>query len=234
MTLTLSRRFQFDAAHRNTHVAEADIRARMHGHTYEALISATGPLDEKMGWLLDFGDLKATGNAVINQLDHYCLNEIEGLKVTTLTGLADWIRRQVAESLLSAGIGCDVRIVGATAYAPIVTRGDGDDSISRITFGFAAAHYLPRLPQSHRCHRLHGHSFEVTVATPDDYRTLSALEHLYPHLDHRCLNDVPELENPTSEIFARWLWSKLAAARCRPHEVIVRETCTTACHYTGD
>jgi 6-pyruvoyltetrahydropterin/6-carboxytetrahydropterin synthase len=33
----------------------------------------------------------------------------------------------------------------------------------RKTFQFEAAHLLPRLPKSHKCRRLHGHSFQVEI-----------------------------------------------------------------------
>src|SRR3954466_13441641 len=88
-------------------------------------------------------------------------------------------------------------------------------------FKFEAAHKLPKVPAGHKCARLHGHSFKIEVAIAGpvneerggfiDYAHLyEAWEPLHAVLDHNYLNDVPGLENPTSEILARWIWDKLA------------------------
>ena len=80
----------------------------------------------------------------------------------------------------------------------------------RKTFQFEAAHRLPNVPPGHKCARLHGHSFrlEIRVRGPLD-PTLgwvmdfadikAAFQPIYEQLDHHYLNDVPGLENPTSE-----------------------------------
>src|SRR5689334_8862464 len=87
-------------------------------------------------------------------------------------------------------------------------------------FRFEAAHRLPRVPQGHKCSRLHGHSFKIELAVegpvnPDtgwfiDFSELwKAWQPLYDQLDHNYLNEVPGLENPTSENLARWIWDRL-------------------------
>src|SRR5678815_6081550 len=88
----------------------------------------------------------------------------------------------------------------------------------RKTFQFEAAHLLPRLPESHKCRRLHGHSFqaEIVVAGPCDptlgwvmdYADVSAsFKPLWEALDHSYLNEIPGLENPTSENIACLLYT---------------------------
>ncbi|WP_017624716.1 6-pyruvoyl trahydropterin synthase family protein [Nocardiopsis chromatogenes] len=83
------------------------------------------------------------------------------------------------------------------------------------TFTFAAAHYLSNLPPGHKCARLHGHTYTVTVElTADDliepgfvtdFGDLAPFyEYLKVHLDHRLLNDVLDQE-PTCELIARHL-----------------------------
>ena len=52
-------------------------------------------------------------------------------------------------------------------------------------------------------------------------------------LDHRYLNEVPGLENPTSENLARWVWNELEPRLPLLDHVIVHETCTSACRYDG-
>src|SRR6202451_3189758 len=84
-------------------------------------------------------------------------------------------------------------------------------------FKFEAAHRLPKVPPGHKCARLHGHSFkvELTVAGPVNPETgwfidfgdlLDLWKPLHDTPDHNYLNDVPGLENPTSEVLAKWIW----------------------------
>jgi 6-pyruvoyltetrahydropterin/6-carboxytetrahydropterin synthase len=112
------------------------------------------------------------------------------------------------------------------------------------SFGFEAAHWLPTFPQGHKCRRLHGHSFRVEIAVEGevpaergylvDYGDITkAFDPLHAELDHRCLNDVKGLENPTSEVLAAWLWQRLAPALPQLAEVVVQETCTARCEYRG-
>ena len=112
-------------------------------------------------------------------------------------------------------------------------------------FSFEAAHRLPNVPADHKCARLHGHSFlvRVTVDGPVgehtgwvmDFADLKvAFAPLHDRLDHRYLNDVAGLENPTSEVLARWIWRELRATLPALTEIEVRETCTTGCIYRGE
>ncbi len=114
----------------------------------------------------------------------------------------------------------------------------------RKTFQFEAAHLLPRLPETHKCRRLHGHSFQVEIAVagqcnPElgwliDYADISAaFKPLWEQLDHRYLNDIPGLDNPTSETLAAWIWQRLKPRLPQLVEVIVAETCTARCIYRG-
>jgi 6-pyruvoyltetrahydropterin/6-carboxytetrahydropterin synthase len=112
-------------------------------------------------------------------------------------------------------------------------------------FTFEAAHRLPYVPEGHKCARLHGHSYRVEVRVGGevgsesgwvvDFAEIStAFEPLHAVLDHHYLNDVPGLENPTSEILAKWIWDRLAPSLGGLREVIVRETCTSGCSYGGE
>lgn len=111
-------------------------------------------------------------------------------------------------------------------------------------FTFEAAHRLPRLPESHKCWRLHGHSFRVGVGVegpvdPElgwilDFGDIkSAFKPLEEALDHRYLNEVGGLENPTSENIAVWIWERLELVLQNLSYVRVHETCTTGCVYRG-
>lgn len=111
-------------------------------------------------------------------------------------------------------------------------------------YGFEAAHRLPNVPADHKCAQLHGHSFRVRIALDGevgettgwvmDFADVSAVVRpLIDQLDHRYLNDIPGLENPTSEVVAMWLWDRLIADLPGLASVEVRETCTAGVVYRG-
>ena len=114
----------------------------------------------------------------------------------------------------------------------------------RKTFQFEAAHLLPNLPAAHKCRRLHGHSFQVEIVVAGacdprlgwlmDYADLTeAFKPLWERLDHRYLNEIAGLENPTSEQIARWIWERLNPNLPLLTEVVVAETCMSRCVYRG-
>jgi len=111
-------------------------------------------------------------------------------------------------------------------------------------FTIEAAHRLPNVPSGHKCAQLHGHSFrvEIHVAGDLDPQTgwvmdfadmKAAFQPIYDRLDHHYLNDIPGLENPTSEMLARWIWEQLKPALPLLAEIVVHETCTSGCRYHG-
>lgn len=110
-------------------------------------------------------------------------------------------------------------------------------------FTFEAAHRLPHVPEGHKCARLHGHSYRVELrvrgeVSPDtgwvmDFGEVrTAFQPVRDQLDHVYLNEVPGLENPTSEVLARWIWDRLAPD-LPLSAVVIRETCTAGCIYRG-
>jgi 6-pyruvoyltetrahydropterin/6-carboxytetrahydropterin synthase len=112
------------------------------------------------------------------------------------------------------------------------------------SFHFEAAHDLPAFPADHKCRRLHGHSFRFDVIVEGevdpakgylvDYGDIKrAAEPLVKRLDHFYLNEVEGLSNPTCENLAKWIWDRLKPALPALAEIIVHETCTTACSYRG-
>jgi 6-pyruvoyltetrahydropterin/6-carboxytetrahydropterin synthase len=114
------------------------------------------------------------------------------------------------------------------------------------SFRFEAAHRLPKLPPEHKCFRTHGHSFVIDVMVegqvdPElgwlvDFGEIAAQVEplLMRELDHRLLNDVPGLENPTSEVLCGWLWRRLQPLVPHLHAITVRETCAARCTYRGE
>lgn len=112
-------------------------------------------------------------------------------------------------------------------------------------FTFEAAHRLPQAPSGHKCSRLHGHSYQVAVHVEGDvdaeagwvidFGDIScAMKPVLARLDHYYLNEVEGLENPTSEVVARWIWDRVSRSLPGLSKVVVRETCTSGCAYRGE
>ncbi len=111
-------------------------------------------------------------------------------------------------------------------------------------FTFEAAHLLPNVPAGHKCRRLHGHSFSLTVHVTGpvgeqsgwviDFADISTVVNpLIAKLDHYYLNEIPGLENPTSENVAKWIWRQLKPALPILSKIVVKETCNSGCIYDG-
>lgn len=106
-------------------------------------------------------------------------------------------------------------------------------------FDFDAAHFLPRVAADHKCRRLHGHTYRVDVVLcgqPDengmliDYADVAeAWSPVDAMLDHRCLNDIEGLENPTTEVLAQFIVAMLVDALPLLDHVRVYESSTTWC-----
>jgi 6-pyruvoyltetrahydropterin/6-carboxytetrahydropterin synthase len=111
-------------------------------------------------------------------------------------------------------------------------------------FTFESAHLLPNVPAGHKCGRLHGHSYRVEIHVSGelddklgwvmDFADIKKIVRpVIKELDHYYLNDISGLENPTSENLARWIWDKLQAL-LPLSKIVICETCTSGCSYTGN
>lgn len=111
-------------------------------------------------------------------------------------------------------------------------------------FHLQCARRLPALPASHPCARLHGHSFEVELTVSGevdpalgwvlDFADLEAAwQPIHNALDHRYLNEIAGLDNPTSENLALWLWQQLKPALPGLSRIQVMETHDSGCRYSG-
>lgn len=112
-------------------------------------------------------------------------------------------------------------------------------------FSIEAAHHLPNVPEGHKCRRLHGHSFQVTIYVGDtldeqkgwimDFADIkTAFKPIFEQLDHYYLNEINGLENPTSENLARWIWQRLKPNLPELRQIEIKETCTSGCIYRGE
>lgn len=111
------------------------------------------------------------------------------------------------------------------------------------SFRFEAAHFLPKVPEGHKCARTHGHSYEIEIAIEGevdaelgwvvDFSVISeAMAPLVQQLDHQLLNDIEGLGNPTTELLAAWFWSRLSGLPGLV-EISISETANTRCIYRG-
>ena len=111
-------------------------------------------------------------------------------------------------------------------------------------FFFEAAHSLPHVPEDHKCRRVHGHSYRVEISVEGevdakmgwlyDHSLIStAMKPIVDGLDHRYLNEVPGLENPTIEILAAWIWEQIKGGCPGLCEIVIYETPTVRCTYRG-
>ncbi|MDD4091385.1 MAG: 6-carboxytetrahydropterin synthase QueD [Smithellaceae bacterium] len=112
-------------------------------------------------------------------------------------------------------------------------------------FTFDAAHYLPRVPEGHKCAKMHGHSFRVEIhlrgkAGSDsgwvtDFADIAAaFEPLLEQLDHKNLNGIAGLENPTSENLCRWIWLRLKSVLPQLSRIVLQESPESGCVYEGE
>jgi len=90
---------RFESALRLTKAPDGDPRRQLHGHSYLLRLHLTAPLDEIMGWTVDYGDVKALFKPVYKRLDHHLLNELPRLDAPDPARLALWMREEVAAQL---------------------------------------------------------------------------------------------------------------------------------------
>ncbi|QIK38783.1 6-carboxytetrahydropterin synthase [Caldichromatium japonicum] len=171
-----------------------------------------------------------------------CLEPLDGadlngvLPIPGDAQLACWIAEQLALPGLES-----IRVGSGRDQGVVLDRA-GRIQIWR-RFRFESAHWLPRVPPDHPCGRLHGHGFRVCLyaeqSSADAFAELMAdrlgalWAPLYAELHHRCLNEVPGLENPTSEQLAAWIWARLKPDLPALSGIQVEETATAGCRFDG-
>ncbi len=111
--------FQVEAAHFLPNVPADHKCRRMHGHSFRIEVHVSGPVGDESGWVMDFADLKRAFQPLFDQLDHHCLNDIEGLENPTSENLARWVWQRLQPALP----GLSKVIVQETCNAGCVFRG---------------------------------------------------------------------------------------------------------------
>lgn len=227
MRVELIKTYQFEAAH--------SLGGKLHGHSYIVDILCEGSCDKRLGWLVDYGEITAAFDPYYRMLDHNRLENVDGMTDTSLLCIQLWLNKRLRKTVPHFR-SAKVRIVGDCKFAPRELHASESHVDSpHLRFWFESAHYLPNVPEDHKCRRMHGHSFCVDVATNGKLRDLEPyLENVYHSLDRQCLNNVPGLENATSEQIARWIWDVLVLRTPSLRSVTVAETCTARCVYRGN
>jgi 6-pyruvoyltetrahydropterin/6-carboxytetrahydropterin synthase len=224
----------FEAALRVPFLPKSHPSHHLHGHSYYARIRAKLPA----GWSQFPGAesqkiTESITDAVAN-LDYSYLND--RIENPTDENLARWLwQRLEIPGLESVGIQ-STRETGADLAA-------GNLAHIWRRFRFEAAHQLPNVAAGHPCGRMHGHGFEVIIHANQelgqkdmgvDFDRLAELwQPLQKQLHNRCLNDIPGLANPTSEMLAAWLWQRLKPQLAELSWITVYETVTAGCNYDG-
>ena len=224
----------FESARRVTLLPQGHRSRRLHGHSFLAEVRAALP----PGWApfpgAEVDALTAKVEAAVAPLDYNELNR--ELEQPTDENLARWLRARLdVPGLDSIGI-------QSTMHEGVDLDGRDHAHVWR-RYLFQSAHRLPNVPPGHKCGRMHGHGFEVILHADRDLGT-SGIGIDYDHidrlwapihaeLDHACLNDIPGLENPTSEMLSGWIWQRLKPLLPELSWVTVYETASCGANFDG-
>ena len=224
---------RFEAARQIAGLPGTDRRGALHGHGFIASVHASPPA----GWAAFGGsechDLRERLARCVGPLDYSLLNDL--VDTPTDEHVAAWIGQRVDVPGLAR-----VAIQSTPNQGTSIALGEPGVHVWR-RYTLHAAHRLPYVPVGHKCGRLHGHGFVVVVHTRREasdpgsaYDELDLLwAPLHSTLNYRCLNDIPGLENPTSEMLSSWLWERLKSS-CPPLSAItVFETGSCGATYDG-
>ncbi len=99
MQMKLTKTFDFEAAHWLPCFPDGHKCRRMHGHSFHIDVIVEGEVDPARGYLIDYGEIKAAIEPLKNSLDHYLLNDIEGLENPTAEMLSKWIYDRLKPAL---------------------------------------------------------------------------------------------------------------------------------------
>ena len=222
----------FEAARQLEGLAAGHRAGRLHGHSFLANVRCALPA----GWAQFPGGevlrLRTALQQAVAALDYRLLNE--QLLQPTDDNLARWLQR----SLQIPGI---TQIgLQSTVQGGVTLDAAGQAHVWR-RYVFQSAHRLPNVPAGHKCGRMHGHGFEVILharqsvggARIDADRLDAAWAPLQKLLDHACLNDLPGLENPTSEMLSSWLWQRLQPGLPELSWITVFETASCGANFDG-
>ena len=228
---------RFEAARALDFLCAGHRSRALHGHGFQARISAALPGNWAPFPGAEVDSLRQQLEKVLAPLNYAHLNPL--IEVPTDANIARWIHARLDLP------GLEHVAVQSTPDHGVELDRNGQVQIWR-RYRFSAAHRLPHVPAGHKCGRMHGHGFEVVLQTQPDVRCAStpdvglpgdvldaAWAPLHHELDHRCLNDIIGLENPTSEALSAWLWARLKPTLPGLTWVTVFETASCGANFDG-
>ncbi|MDX1454037.1 MAG: 6-carboxytetrahydropterin synthase [Gammaproteobacteria bacterium] len=203
------RRFQFEAAHQLPNVAPGHQCGRMHGHGFVVILHANVSLADEAALATRYEQLERAWQPLQQQLDHACLNDIEGLENPTSEMLCQWLWQRLKPQLAT--------LSWVTVYETRTAGAHYDGMHYRIwkERRFESALRLD-LPKDDQRSALHGHSYLVRLHlnaplddvlgwTVDYGDVKTAFEPAYRQLDHHLLNDLEGMGSPTPRAVLRWM-----------------------------
>ena len=224
----------FEAARRVTFLPEGHRSRRLHGHSFLAKVRVELPDNWAAFRGGEVDELRSKLVEAVAPLDYQALNDV--LEQPTDENLTRWL-----ESRLEVP-GVDSLGVQSTVHEGVDLDRSQRAHIWR-RYVLQSAHRLPRVPAGHKCGRMHGHGFEIILhanqelrsrAMGIDFDALDALwQPIHDDLDHACLNDIPGLENPTSEMISAWIWRRLKPQLPQLSWVTVYETAQCGANFDG-
>lgn len=224
----------FEAARHVDAVPEHHRSHRLHGHSFLATIQCCLPNDFAPYPGGEVDALKSRLESQIEKLDYRLLNE--QIETPTDENIGHWLHRH-----------CDVPGMPAITIQSTTNQGVGIDAsgLAQVwrRYSFQSAHQLPNVLPGHKCGNMHGHGFAVIIQAHQktgsgnariDHDQLDACwKPIHSELDHVCLNDLPGLENPTSEVLSSWIWHRVKATLPELAVVTVYETASCGASYDG-
>ncbi|MGQ0751245.1 MAG: 6-carboxytetrahydropterin synthase [Betaproteobacteria bacterium] len=224
----------FEAARHLSALPEGHRSRRLHGHGFIAKVR----VDDRDGWSNFRGDeiaaLRRRLADTVAPLDYESLNRM--LDEPTDENLARWIQARLG-----------VREIDNVGVQSTPREGVEVDFKEHVhvwrRYVLQSAHRLPNVPPGHKCRRMHGHGFEVILHAdhgPRPRQSALAYDHLdelwapiHAELDHACLNDIPGLDNPTSEMISSWIWKRIKPRLPELSWITVYETASCGAGFDG-
>ena len=223
---------RFEAARKLDGLPSGLSARQLHGHGFIATVQASMPAHATPYPGAQASALLSRLSGCVQELDYSDLNL--RLPYPDDINLAQWTRRKLALD--------ETALVGiqSTPDKGVAVQPDGSQSVWR-RYRFRAAHQLPNVAPGHKCGRMHGHGFQVilhaqcTEAADVAYDLLDSIwEPFRAQLDHRCLNHIEGLSNPTSEMLSAWLWHRIKPGFAALRWVTVYETASCGAQYDGE